>query len=208
MAVILADALGAAEAGPLLTAELLPLNNKGKLRVTYNWLYSALNCDPGDATRFSWTLTKLDQTQVSLSPTDQYRGMTLFASVRDDWDWFVQVQAPRSADWIKAVGGDERITLVGDDLLIVGLQGFNNQAIAVDAALSVHDNHSGYRLRSVGSADPKSRLFFVGVTQVLQVGLRIPTLAQLTPENLREILGPHGLGDDPDVLKGIAALQG
>jgi len=43
-----AAAIAAADTGPLVTAEIYQLSNVGKVRVTYNWLYSALNCDPGD----------------------------------------------------------------------------------------------------------------------------------------------------------------
>ena len=117
----------AAGNGPLLQGELVPLNNKGKLRVSYNWLYSALNCNPNDSSPFVWTISKVDDTHISLSPRDSHSGMTLYASIRDDLSWYAQVQAPFSADWIRAVGRDEICALESQDLLIMSFKGFNGQ---------------------------------------------------------------------------------
>jgi hypothetical protein len=186
-------ALATAQAGPLLEAELIPLTNQGKLRVTYNWLYSALNCDPGDDSAFRWRLAKTDDTHVSLSPADQYRGMTLYASVRDDWSWYVQVQAPRSADWIRAVGRNEILGFESQDLLIASFTGWNQQYVAVDPGLSPHDGHSGYRLRSVGTSNPKARLWFLAVTSVLQAGLNVRLARELSEDDLRASLSARGV---------------
>lgn len=46
------QALGTAQNGPVFAGQLVPLNNVGPLRITYNWLYSALNCDPNDKSPF------------------------------------------------------------------------------------------------------------------------------------------------------------
>ncbi len=200
------SAVAAAATGPLLEAEMIPLNDKGKLRVTYNWLYSALNCDPGDDSRFVWVLSKVDETHISLSPKEQYRGMTLYASVRDDWSWYVQVQAPRSADWIRAVGRNEILTLESlSGLLIVSLKGWNSQYIAVDADISRHDNHSGYRLRSIGTGDVKARSWFLGVAQTLQAGLRLPLRHELTQEDIRRELLACGLAAENEDISRIQA---
>jgi hypothetical protein len=180
----------AATAGPLLEAEMIPLYDRGKLRVTYNWLYSALNCAPDDASRFVWVLNKLDETHVALSPKEPYRNMQLYASVRDDWSWYVQVQAAHSADWIRKVGRNETLTLEPlSGLFIVSFKGFNNQYIALDADISRHDDHSGYRVRSIGTGDVKARSWFLGVTQVLQKGPTLPLAHEVTQEDiLREML--------------------
>jgi hypothetical protein len=199
------SAVAAAATGPLLDAEMIPLNNKGKLRVTYNWLYSALNCDPRDDSRFVWVLSKVDETHISLSPKEQYRNMKLYASVRDDWSWYVQVQAPHSADWIRAVGRNEILTLESSGLLTASLKGWNSQYVAVDANISPHDNHSGYRLRSIGTDDVKARSWFLGVTQTLQAGLRLPLWHELTQKDIRRELLACGLAAENEDVSRIQA---
>jgi hypothetical protein len=189
-----ASILRDAAAGDVLTTELISLTNKGKLRIHYNWLYSALNCDPGDTSTFAWVIAKIDDTQVSLSPRDGYRGMTLYASVRDDWSWYVQVQAPHSADWITAVGRDEKMVMAEPSgLLTMTLTGFNGQLIAVDDSVSSHQGLSGYRLRSIGSSDAHAYTWFLGVQQVLQEGLAIPLAREVTTEHIHESLAAAGL---------------
>ncbi|HEX4369126.1 MAG TPA: hypothetical protein VH023_19990 [Rhodopila sp.] len=185
--------ISAADTGPLLQTELIPLTNQGKLRVTYNWLYSSLNCVSGDATTFAWTISKLDATHVSLSPRDGYGGMTLYASVRDDINWLLQVQAPYSADWITAVGRDETIEMDSLDSLMVSFKGFNGNYIAVNGQMSDHGGHSGYRLQSLGAADAKARIWFMAVTQILQPGLRIPLRGEVTETDIRQAYAACGL---------------
>jgi hypothetical protein len=202
------SAVAAAAAGPLLEAEMVPLNNKGSLRIYYEWLYSALNCDPGNSSRFIWVLNKIDENRISLSPKEPYRNMKLYASVRDDWSWYVQVQAPRSADWIRAVGRNEILNLESQSgLLIISLKGWNGQYVAVDADISTHQDafgnmHSGYRLRSVGTGDLKARSWFLGVSQILQAGLQLPLHHELTQEDIRRELRAYGLAaEDEDVSR-------
>lgn len=195
----LSEIMSTAANGPLLEAVLIPLTNQGKLRVTYNWLYSALNCDPNDQSDFVWVLNKLDDTHVSMSPKVPYAGRTLYTSVRDDWSWYLQVQAPFSADWITAVGRNEQLAINGADLLIISLQGWNNQYVAVNSQLSQHDNHSGYRLQSIGSSDSNARSFFVGITQV-QPGLHVPMRSELTEEHVTQALVAAGLPSGADTV--------
>jgi hypothetical protein len=189
--------LGAAQVGPVLEAEIVSLTGLGKLRVTYNWLYSALNCDPGDGSTFVWVLSKLDDTHVSLSPRDGYSGMTLYASVRGDLSYRVEVQAPYSADWITAVGGDERIGLedVGGGLLAIRLRGFNGAYISLDSASTAHDDHTGYLLQSndSGSLDPHARTWFLGISAVRQAGLGLRLKDQVTQADLEGALAAGGL---------------
>lgn len=189
MSAPLAAVLQDAAVGDVAEAVLIPLSQQGKLRVTYNWLYSALNCDPNDNSDFVWVLTKLDAQHVSLSPRDQYRGMRLYASVRDDWSWFVQVQAPHSADWIRAVGRNEIMAVEGSDLLTISLRGWNNQYITVNSARSDHDGHSGYRLQSIDGGDRNARTFFLGITTLLQPQLALPHRSELTPDRIETALG-------------------
>jgi hypothetical protein len=191
------EVMAAASAGPLLEGVLIPLTNQGKLRVTYDWLYSSLNCDPGDSSDFVWILSKLDDTHVSLSPRDQHAGRTLYASVRDDLNWYVQVQAPYSADWITGVGRDEGLAITGADLLTISLQGFNSQYIAVNTQLSQHGGHNGYRLQSIGTGDYNARTFFVGISRVLQEGVEAPLRSELTEADIGKVLASAGV--EPDV---------
>ena len=185
-----ADALRLAAVGDVAAAVLVPLSGQGKLRVTYNWLYSALNCDPLDVSDFVWLLSKVDEHHISLSPRDGYAGKHLYSSVRDDWDWYVQVQAPYSADWITAVGRNEILLVEGDDLLTISLRGWNSEYLTVNTAISAHDDHSGYRLRSVSGGDHKARTFFLGITELLQPGLDLPLRSELSVEQIGVALGP------------------
>jgi hypothetical protein len=194
------EALAAATTGPVLEAVMIPLTNQGKLRVTYNWLYSALNCDPGDSSDFYWVLSKLDDTHVSLSPRDPYAGRRLYASVRDDWDWYVQVQAPHSADWITAVGRDEILGISGADLLTISLTGFNGQYVAVNSQLSVHDWHNGFRLQSVGTSDYNARTFFLGVTKLIQPAVTVPLRHELTSSHIENALAAAGVAPEAETV--------
>lgn len=197
------SAWAAADPGPVLQGQLYPLNNQGRLRIYYNWLYSALNCDPGNTSDFYWTINKLDDTHVSLSPRDGYNGMTLYASVRPDWSYQVEVQAPGSADWIQAVGGDEILGFETQDLMTVSFTGLNGQYIALDGQPTEHqdsngNDHTGYLLHSAGTSDPRARLFFLGVNAVLQPRLQVALQGSLTADDIRRSYVQNGLqaGDD------------
>lgn len=194
------EVLAAATAGPVLEAVMIPLTNQGKLRVTYNWLYSALNCDPNDGSDFVWVLNKLNDTQVSLSPRDPYAGRRLYASIRDDWSWYAQVQAPFSADWITAVGRDEILGITGADLLTISLTGFNGQYLAVNSQLSVHDGHSGFRLQSVGTDNYNARTFFLGVTRLIQPAVHVPLRHELTSTVIETALASAGISPGSDTV--------
>ncbi len=185
-----AKAFRLAAVGDVAAAVLVPLSGQGQLRVTYNWLYSALNCDPLDDSDFVWLLSKVDEHHISLSPRDGYAGKRLFSSVRDDWDWYVQVQAPYSADWITAVGRNEILLVEGDDLLTISLLGWNSEYLTVDSGISAHDDHSGYRLRSVSGGDHKAETFFLGITELLQPGLDLPLRSELSVQQIGAALGP------------------
>lgn len=193
------------ERGPVLRGVLIPLSGQGKVRVTYNWLYSALNCDPQDATDFEWVLTKLDDQHVSLSPRDRYWGMTLYASVRDDWNWYLGVQAAHSADWITRVGRDEILGITGADLLTICLTGFNGQYVAVNREPSDHGGHRGYRLQSLGASEPNARTFFVGVTEVLQEGLALPLRSELTDHEVHQALIRAGVESPERLVQSVKA---
>ncbi|MEO6700794.1 MAG: hypothetical protein ABI140_00460 [Jatrophihabitantaceae bacterium] len=194
------ELLATVTTGPILEAVLIPLTKQGKLRVTYNWLYSALNCDPNDDSDFVWVLDKLDDTHVSLSPRDPYAGRKLYTSIRDDWDWYAEVQAAHSGDWITAVGRDEILAITGADLLTISLQGFNGQYVAVDSQLSVHDWHSGFRLRSVGTNDYNARTFFMGVTRLIQPALHVPLRHELTDADIGTALASAGIMPATDTV--------
>jgi hypothetical protein len=178
--------------GPFMQANLVPVSGQGKVRVTYNWLYSSLNCDPNDPSTFAWTFVKLNDTQVALSPSLPYQGMTLYASVRPDIGYCVQVQAPYSADWITGIGGDEIITMNVRDLSIATFQGVNGSYIAVNPAPDQHDDHTGYRLFSTAT-DPNQALFLIQPTTSLQQGLEYRQRTPWTPERLQEVLSRRGV---------------
>jgi hypothetical protein len=205
----LSSALDAAAPGAVMAAQLYPVVGLGQIRVTYNWLYSALNCDPNDSSPFVWVINKASNGVVTLSPRAQYRGMTLYASVRPDHDNFVEVQAPYSADWITGVGGDERLTMTDLGFLTINLRGLNGQYLAVNAAPTGWDDsngtyHSGYKLQSNASAPGPSTNFFVAVTQNLQSRVALPLAAELSVDDVRAALEAHGAADVGALAEKIA----
>jgi hypothetical protein len=205
-----AATIAAADAGPALTGEIFPLSGVGKVRVTYNWLYSGLNCDPGDQSGFSWVFQKMPGGAVALSPGAAYAEMTLFASVRPDNDNFVQVQAPFSADWITQAQGDEEMTMTDLGLLTVELQGVNGSYLGANASQTSYNDssgnpHSGYRIQSnVGTPDLSSK-FFVAVQQNLQAGAQAPLFSSLSPTEVVAELVRQGAGDPQTLAEGIFA---
>jgi hypothetical protein len=160
--------LEAANPGPFMQAEIVSLTGNGKLRVSCNWLYSSLNCDPSDNSQFIWVFTKIDDQHIALSPQNSCIGQTIYASVRDDIGYLLQVQAPYSADWITAIGRDETIGLTFHDLNIAQFNGFNGAYITLNDYEDNHDGHSGYRLISNGNSFTKNAQWFIGVVASLQ----------------------------------------
>lgn len=209
----LSNALGTAATGAVLQAQLFPVSGAGQVRVTYNWLYSALNCDPNDTSTFAWVFTKLSGNAVALSPAAQYSGMTLYASVRPDHSYYVEVQAPYSADWITAVGGDETLTMNDLGFLTVNFQGVNGQYVAVNPGPTTHDDangnsHTGYLLQSNAPAPGQSTNMLVAVTQVLQAGIEVPLAANLSPTDIAIALTEQGVTNATTVAASIhAAIQ-
>lgn len=196
--------LAGANDGPLLAAKLVPLNNIGPLRVTYNWLYSALNCNPADPSPFGWVISKLGSgSQVSLSPQQGYNGMTLFASVRPDYNYRIQTQAPFSADWITAVGADEVLTMTSLGFLTIALQGLNGSYLAADDQQTEHDGYSGYLFNSNAAASGPASSFFVAVSEVLQPGLAIPRIGDLDVGRVEALLAGQGAPDPAGLTRRI-----
>jgi len=200
-------ALQAAQPGAVLTCQLIPQNNVGALRVTYNWLYSALNCDPNDTSPFYWVMSKIGSgSNVSLSPQQGYEGWTLYASVRPDLDYTVQVQAPFSADWIKAVAGDE--TLIPTDLgfLTIAFQGVNGKYLSVDGTETPHDGHSGYLVHSSADAPGPSTNFFAAVNQLHQ-NVDIALVNELDFDDVVTALASRGVANPQAMARTILSLK-
>jgi hypothetical protein len=196
----------AAQDGPLLAAKLIPLNNAGPLRVTYNWLYSALNCSPNDSSAFAWVISKIGAgPHVSLSPQVHYRGMTLYASVRPDHAMFVEVQAPFSADWITAVGSDETMTMTELGFLTIALQAFDGSYLTLNSSQTEHDGRSAYKLQSSVRSVSAASSFFVAVEKVLQPNLPVPLASGLDPEALKESLAASGAQNPAGLTQRILA---
>lgn len=204
-AIDLTACLAAASEGPLLVGQLVPLSNIGNLRVTYNWLYSALNCDPGDHSPFLWFLSSLGGQNVSLSPRHGYAGKTLYASVRDDYDYTVQVQAPFSADWITAAGRDETLVLSQQGLLTFSLTGQNGKYLCADGSPTTHETHAGYLFHSSATAiGPNSQFFLVVNALIQDVG--IPLTSALAAEDIETALADHGAAEPAALAARIKAL--
>lgn len=189
----LAQCMQAAAPGAVLSGQLIPLNNIGPLRVTYDWLFSALNCDPGDTSVFNWVISKTGSgATVSLSPQQPYCGLTLYAGVKlyqynqpfsglVEKVYWVGVQTPFLNDWLTTVGADEEMTLTDLGFMVIALQGVNGSYLCADGSQTQYGDHSGYLFQSsAGSPGPASK-FFLAVTQVHQQGLGIPLASTLDP---------------------------
>ncbi|RYZ22237.1 MAG: hypothetical protein EOO16_09960 [Chitinophagaceae bacterium] len=159
--------------GPALRAQLVPLSGQGLLRVTCNWLYSAVNCVPEDRSDFWWDFEKIGDGVYSIAPAASCISRKTYMSVRDDDNWYVQLQAPRSADWITAVGRDEFIGLSVFDMNFAKLTGFNGKLLRVENGRDNHGGHSGYRVRSIGEGDEDASTWFIATALSLQPGLQL-----------------------------------
>lgn len=193
----LAEAFARADLGAVFTATLTPLEGVGNIQVHYDWLYSACNCNGSEGDSFTWTVNKLNDTQVSLSPSATYRGMTLYASVRPDWSYFTQMQAPNSADWITAVGGDETIGLQSLDLNVGVFTGVNGQHLAVDSSPTTSinafgDTKTGYRIQSTSTSVDNRTKWYMGINALAQSHLDVPLTADLSADDLEAVLRRHG----------------
>jgi hypothetical protein len=201
----LTAAFAAAAPGAVLQGQLFPLVGEGQLRVTYNWLYSALNSDPNDNSLFNWVINKMPNGQVSLSPAAGFNGMTLFASVRPDWNYFVQVQAPNSADWITQAAGDEALTMTELGLLTINLRGLNNQYLAVNVSPTSHDWHAGYKLQSNAG---QSTNIFVAVSRQFQAVARVPSTSEIGAAALATALQEQGVAQSGELSEKILKITG
>jgi hypothetical protein len=193
----------------LLQAEIFSITGLGKLRVTYNWQNSALNCSRIDKSPFIWNIYQTQNNTIAMSPQVGFAGKTLYASVRDDGDWYLQVQAPHSLDWITAAQRDEFIGLELLDLGLAKLTGFNNQLIGmanqpdwiVRTENGVTAGDMVYRLRSIYTSAVKESLWFFkiigggssistsGIRVANRFEARIPTLES----DLEGALQQHGI---------------
>ena len=193
----LKEAFEVADSGAVISGELIPIDGRGKMRVTYNWLYSALNCVPNDNSSFPWVIEKVSGDVVTLSPQNHYNGMKLYASVRPDNSYYVQVQAPFSADWITKAQGDEHITMTELGFLTVTFKGLNGQYMAVNGSessgsISTGGSHSGFRLQS-NESRADNATFFIAVDQVLQSKVALPKVTGRSPEELERFLTERGV---------------
>lgn len=198
----LGELLSAANQGPFLQAEIISLTGKGKLRVTCNWLYSSLNCDPNDLSSFVWQFNKIDDQHISLSPVNSCIGKTIYASVRDDINYYLQVQAPYSADWITAVARDEIINLVMHDLSIAQFNGFNGLYLTLNDNADSHGDHTGYRVRSIGTTFTESAQWFIGVVGSLQPHIQFSGYSN-SMESLQQQLVKRRISIEENVLQKI-----
>lgn len=191
-----------ANQGPFLQAEIISLTGKGKLRVTCNWLYSSLNCDPNDLSSFVWQFNKIDDQHISLSPVNSCTDKTIYASVRDDINYYLQTQAPYSADWITVVARDEIINLVMHDLSIAQFNGFNGLYLTLNDNADRHGNHTGYRVRSIGTTFTENAQWFIGVVGSLQPHIQFSGYSN-SIESLQQQLGKNRIHLDEKVLEKI-----
>lgn len=198
----------------IMQAEIFSVAGYGKLRITYNWLYSALNCDPNDASPFVWNFYQVDSQRIALSPQNSFNGMQLYASVRDDWDWYVQAQAPNSADWIRAAQRDEFIGWQLLDMSMAKFTGFNGQFIGANNYEDFGDirtngvntgTHQGYRIRSsIYPTATEQCFWFLKVVNSGSSGIsRIAINNSDLASGIQSVLQGQGVSVSVDSLSGL-----
>lgn len=198
----LKELLLAANAGPFMQAEIVSITGKGKLRVTCNWLYSSLNCDANDSSTFLWQFNKIDDQHISLSPINSCINRTIYASVRDDIGYYLQVQAPYSADWITAVGRNEIIGFKLQGTFIAQFTGFNGKFVTLNDSAESHGNHSGFRVRSIGDTFNQNAQWFVAIRKSLQPHIQFSG-AQFDFESLQQELKNCDITVDPILVEQV-----
>ncbi len=200
----LKELLLAANTGPFMQAEIVSLTGKGKLRVTCNWLYSSLNCDPNDSSVFLWQFNKIDDQHISLSPINSCINKTIYVSIRDDIGYILQVQAPYSADWITAVGRDEIIGFKLQGTFIAQFTGFNGKFVALNDNAESHDNHSGFRVRSIGDTFNQNAQWFVAIRKSLQPNIQFSG-AQFDFESIQNELKNLDIALDHNLVEQVVS---
>jgi hypothetical protein len=207
-ALSLAAAFAAADTGPVLAGEVFPLSGAGKVRATYNWLYSALNVDPSDSSPFVWVFQKMPDGSVALSPQAQVDGLTVFVSVYpdDSFRFIAQMQSPEpDSGYPEWNTSPSEMTLTGLDLLTVELMGTNGSYLGVDGPITQHGNHTGHLILSnVATPGPSSK-FFVAVQQNLQTKAQVPLFTSRSETDVSSELERHGAGDSGALASAIRA---
>ena len=212
-------AFHAAATGPVAEGDLISLRHNARLRVTYNWLYSALNVDPNDGSPFPWILHKFNKTNVSLSPKNSSQGRPLYASVRPNLGDRVQVEAPRfpgqeslisePTQWVTTVARDETFVMVPLGFLLVRFIGETGLLLNVDEGITAQDGHAGYVVKSSGSiaaSNPGCYTWFFAVRSVLQPNLQIRPSHHLTQSDIRNAFVSAGLESSDARVAGLHAL--
>ncbi|HKF82170.1 MAG TPA: hypothetical protein VKB23_04325 [Solirubrobacterales bacterium] len=199
----LACLFSCAELGPFLRAELTPDDGKGKLRTTYDWLFSALNSSPGEDSPFLWDFIKQADGTLALSPSEPHEGMKLYTSVRPDYNDCAQLQAPGSEDWITAVGADEKLTTEAIGILGCAFRGLNGRYLALDEAANEVEGHTGYRVRAALPELTEDCTFRISNASVLQEDLGFLMGYKPTADDVQAVIDAYnipGLTED-DIRK-------
>jgi hypothetical protein len=203
-----AAAIAAADAGPELTGELFPLSGGGKVRATYNWLYSALNVDPNDSSPFGWVFQKQPDGSVALSPQAPVDGLTVYVLdyPDDSLRYVAQVQWPEpdsgNPEWNTS---PTELTLTGLDLLTIELTGTSGSYFGVDGPVTQNGSHGGHLILSNVTPPGPASKFFVAVQQNLQPKAQAPLFASLSETDLSTELERHGAGDSGALAAAIRA---
>jgi|TARA_B110001469_G_scaffold101980_1_gene99879 hypothetical protein len=196
----LSELLKSCDTGPFMQAQIFSLTGLGNLRVQCNWLYSALNVDPGTTGEFLWSFNKIDDNHISLSPpTGTCISKPLFASARDDNQYFMQVQAPFSADWITSAQRDETFYFEIHDLNMAVFKGFNGSYFQVDNAETSHGNWKAYRIRSIGNTVDKNTQWYIKIKKSIQEGVNFIGI-DYSPDGVRNKLVNSGIDFDAVTL--------
>lgn len=187
----------------IMSVEIFSLRGLGQLRVAYDWWDSSLICSPYLRDEFVWNLYQIDEHRYALSPRDNYQGNPLYTSVRDDKEYFLQVQAPFSTNWITHVYRDEELGFELKDLNLALFKGFNGRYVGLNdqpdfeqitrppsRALTIR---GGYRLRSIYEAPTKSCFWYLKAVHDSPVPNRMSETISTPGLSFESVLSEHGV---------------
>ncbi|MCC6460310.1 MAG: hypothetical protein IT260_07550 [Saprospiraceae bacterium] len=199
----------------IMAVEIYSLRGLGKLRVAYDWWDSSLICDPQQQDEFVWNLYRIDEHRYALSPRDNYQGYPLYTSVRDDKEYFLQVQVPFSTNWITHVYRDEELGFELKDLNLALFKGFNDRYIGLNDTPDYEQTtrpptrlliiSGGYRLRSIYEAPTKSCFWYLKPVHDSPVPNRMSETIFAPGLSFESVLGEHGVSLTADEMAAFTA---
>lgn len=186
------ELFASAKPGLFLRGELLSLAGRGKLRVTYNWVNSSLNCDPNDDSTFLWNFIKTPSGQLLLSPSEPYNGYRLYANVNGESELGLHLQDDKS-NWNTTVTRNGAFDVLGTGLFSIALRAYNDKYVELRYIPISDGQHTGFRLHAIGSNLSERAVFTVTNLTLIEPELQPLESYTVQEEDIRAVLNAYGL---------------